>query len=245
MSAMKRCLAWILMATLVGAVGGCRTVRKDSAAADGGRRPTLRLDHPSPYARTQPQATRTGSSASSSKEAAVERLVAESIAEQQKDASKSAYRLRVGDSVIITLRAQEAEQLEMLIDENGNVMLPYIDAVQAAGLTSSELETRIQRTYVEKKIYKVITVNVFIPMRSYFVRGEVRQPGRFPITGPVTLVRAIATAGGLTDYADLKDVRLIRGDKQMKYNLKDIEANPEKDVPVETGDVIIVTRSFI
>ena len=91
----------------------------------------------------------------------------------------------------------------------------------------------------------MLTVNVFIPLRSYYVRGEVRQPGRFALTTGMTLVQAIATAGGFTDFADAGDIRILRGDKKLKFNVKDLEAHPEKDVDLETNDIIIVTRSFL
>jgi protein involved in polysaccharide export with SLBB domain len=173
------------------------------------------------------------------KEEEVERL-----AREARDGSTGVYRLKIGDVVSIMIRTPQAESFEMAIDENGNIKLPYVDIVSAVGLTPAELESRIKRAYIDGKIYKMMTVNVFVPMRSYFVRGEVRQPGRFQLTTGMTLVQAVAACGGFSDFADARDVRVLRGDRRLRFNVRDMETNPEKDVPIEAGDVIIVTRRF-
>jgi protein involved in polysaccharide export with SLBB domain len=180
-----------------------------------------------------------GAGAQAAKEREVERL-----AREMSESPTAVYRLKIGDVVSIAIRTPQAENFEMAIDENGNIKLPYIDIVSAVGLTPAELESRIKRAYIEGQIYKMVTVNVFVPLRSYFVRGEVRQPGRFPLTTGMTLVQAIAACGGFTDFADPRDVRVLRGDRRIRFNVRDMETNPEKDVSIEAGDVIIVTRRF-
>jgi len=156
----------------------------------------------------------------------------------------AAYRLRPGDSVIVMLRTVQTEQHEIVVDENGEIKLPFIGAVKVAGHTAREVEDQITKLYLEGKIYRFITVNVLVPTRSYFVRGEVRNPGRFPLAGSVRLLQAIAAAGGFTDFADVTDIRLTRGDKTYRLNGRDIERNPEKDIEIEAGDTIVVKRSW-
>lgn len=156
----------------------------------------------------------------------------------------ASYRLRSGDTVVIHLRTVQLEQFEMVIDENGEVKLPHIGGIGAAGLTGSELEDRIQKAYIDQKIFRYLTVNVLVPTRSYYVRGEVRAPGRYPLAGSVTVLRAIATAGGYTDFASTSDIRLTRGDQTTRLNGKDIERYPERDIEVEAGDVIVVRRTW-
>jgi polysaccharide export outer membrane protein len=234
----KNSIRWVAAATVALAVSGCGTLswfKKNKGGEDG---PSMRWDRNVPYAAVE---TNKPPSADA-RETEVDRLAR---AAQSGSSSAPAYRLRVGDVVSISIRAPQPEQFEMVIDENSCIKLPFIDTVQAAGLTTSELESRIKRTYIDKKIYRMVTVNVFVPMRSYFVQGEVRAPGRFPLATGMTLLQAIATAGGFSDFADRSDVRILRGDKRMRFNTKEMESHPEKDVPVETGDVIIVTRSFI
>ncbi len=161
-------------------------------------------------------------------------------------ASRTPYRLRQGDPVIIYLRGimPRDDQIEEIVDERGYVTLPYIDDVMAAGRTSSELEREIQRIYVDRQIYRTVTVNVVMPSQSYFVQGEVKQPQRFPIVTGVTMMQAIATAGGYTEFADPKRVKLTRGRDVKIINMREVERDPQQDISIESGDVILVPRSL-
>jgi polysaccharide export outer membrane protein len=158
----------------------------------------------------------------------------------------SPYRLRAGDPVVVNLRdiLPRDETIEDIIDETGAINLPLIGRVVAAGRTTSELENEVQKRYIDEQYFKKITVNVVMPSQSYYVRGEVKAPGRFPLVTGVTMMQAIATAGGYTDWADPKKVKVMRGDKVMEYNARDLEKLPEKDPDVEPGDVIVVPRTM-
>lgn len=111
-------------------------------------------------------------------------------------------------------------------------------------MTSSQLQAAIQKAYLDGKIYRHITINVMIPTQSYYVRGEVRQPGRFALTGGMTILKALAAAGGYTEFANPRRVNVIRMGETFETNVRDIERSPERDVEVQPGDVIVVPRSM-
>lgn len=156
------------------------------------------------------------------------------------------YRLKPGDPVIINLRGIPGgdQQIEDQIDENGAVTLPFINMVQAAGRTSSELEQAVRKSYLDQQIYKYVTVNVIVAGRSYFVYGEVRSPGRFALGPGVTVLQAIAGAGGYTEFANKGKVEILRGSAVIELDARELEKRPEKDRPIESGDQIIVRRSM-
>jgi len=161
----------------------------------------------------------------------------------------SAYRLRTGDPIVVYLRgipgASGGEQsIEAVINEDGEINLPFIRTVKAAGKTATELEQDIQDAYINQQIYKYITVNVVVPVRSYYVRGEIRAPGRFALISEVTLVQAVAAAGGFTEFANPTRVEILRGKTRFSANVRDLERHPERDIKIQSGDVIIVPRSF-
>ena len=157
----------------------------------------------------------------------------------------SIYLLKAGDPLVVYLLGiPDEQQIEDIIDENGYINLPYIGLMQAAEKTSSGLELDIEKAYSEKQIYKRLSVNVIVPTRSYYVRGEVKAPGRFPLMSGISVVQAIAASGGYTDFADPTKVIVVRGGKKIYVNMRELEKNPEKDMDVEAGDVIIVPRSF-
>jgi len=154
------------------------------------------------------------------------------------------YRLRPGDPVVVSLKGiPRPEMIEDIIDEDGFVTIPYLNRVRAAERTTSELERAIRREYLQEKIYKDISVNVLLPSQSYFVRGEVRKAGRFPLVSGVTIVQAIAAAGGYTEFANMRRVKILRGGDTFEVDVKELEQRPENDQELEAGDVIVVPRS--
>jgi polysaccharide export outer membrane protein len=156
------------------------------------------------------------------------------------------YKLRSMDPLQISLLGiPDEKQLDTVIDERGNITLPYInDPIQANGLTTSELERKIQKIYTEGEIYRSITVNVATSAKSYYMEGEVSRPQEYPLTRRITLLQAIAASGGYTDYANKKNISITRNGKIMKFNGKELERHPERDVPVEAGDRINIHRSL-
>jgi polysaccharide export outer membrane protein len=130
-----------------------------------------------------------------------------------------------------------------VIDESGYVSLPYLNMVKAAGKSASELERDIRGLYLQRQIYRDISVNVVLPSQGYYVRGEVKQPGRYPLVSGLTLVQALAAAGGYTEFANTRKVKLLRGGDTTLHDIRELEQHPEDDVPIKVGDVIVVPRS--
>lgn len=226
---------WLLAAIVVGLGPGCAGLR-DRMGGSAGAPPR------------QPQLSASSISLATGSTQAAPRPGGTPAAQPPAETSigdRAPYRLRVGDPVLIYLRAifPKDEDVEDVVDERGYVTLPHLDDVYAMGKTVSELERDIQRLYIEKQIYRNVTVNVVTPAQSFFVQGEVRLPQRYALISGMTVLQAIAAAGGYTDYADRKRIALTRGGKVIELNMRDIERDPKKDVPVESGDVIRVLRS--
>lgn len=156
------------------------------------------------------------------------------------------YRLRVGDDLVITLSGSAGlnEQIETKIDSEGNIKLRFIGDVEAQGLSSTVLEREIRAEYTERQqIYRDITVRVVVPHTFYFIGGEVRQPGRFPMIGRVTLSQAIVAAGNFTEWANNRRVVLVRNNERALINFREIMRDPTQDIELLAGDVITVERS--
>jgi len=157
-------------------------------------------------------------------------------------------RISVGDTVTVTISGLDVEVPPMIkpIKDDGTISLPDIGEVQAAGKTPGELEAAIHNLYVPK-IYTHINITVVLTSdRVYFVRGEVKQPSRELYTGPVTVTRAIASAGDFTDFANHKNVVLIRSNgKRYTINCDRILDGDDPDPPVYPGDQIVVKRRFL
>ncbi|MDD2237189.1 MAG: polysaccharide biosynthesis/export family protein [Kiritimatiellae bacterium] len=174
---------------------------------------------------------------------------AETRSETQEDktvfpTSGKVYRLKRNDGVAIYLRGIPREdQIEVVVGENGYISLPFLEPIYAADKTASELEHAIRDAYIDGKIYRSVTVNVMIPTQSYFIRGEVQRPSRYPLVPGTTILQALATAGGYSEFANARKIKVLRGDAFFFVDAKELEARPELDREVEAGDVIVVPRS--
>ena len=152
--------------------------------------------------------------------------------------------LVIGETVKINITGPPTElpPSEKVINGDGTITLPDIGTIQAAGLTSGDLEKEIHSRYVPA-IYTHADVTVEASSdRVYFVRGEVKNPGRSLYTGPITVTKAITSAGDFTDFANRKRVYLTRGDHRYKLNCDKILGGGAPDPPVFPGDQIEVKR---
>ena len=165
------------------------------------------------------------------------------------------YRIQAGDvlSVVIWDHPEltapfgsfnNAQEQGNVVREDGTIYYPFIGAVLAGGRTAleirNEMETRLAR-YIESPQVDVRVAGY--RSQRFFVAGSVEQPGTFPITDvPLTLVDAINAAGGLTDQADLFDVRLSRNDETYVVPLYEIlfEGDVSQNVVLQHGDVVHV-----
>jgi len=129
------------------------------------------------------------------------------------------------------------------IREDGTISPPYLkEPIIAAGKTIGELERELEKEYVPG-IYKTINVTIRTADRFFYVGGEVRQPSRQIFIGRITVTQAIQSAGDFTDFADQREVRVIRATG--KVDIIDCKAaldDPTRDLPVYPGDNIVVGR---
>jgi polysaccharide export outer membrane protein len=153
-------------------------------------------------------------------------------------------RFHVGDTVTVALTGlpEIIEPHSEPIKEDGTISMPYIGHVQAAGKTAGEVQREIEDLYVPK-IYRHVNVTVNTGDRVYYVTGEVKNPGRQLYAGQMTVTKAITTAGDFTDFANHKNVRLIRANGQViKVNCDKAMQDPSLDPLVYPNDQVQVRR---
>jgi polysaccharide biosynthesis/export protein len=136
---------------------------------------------------------------------------------------------------------------QVMVRPDGMVSLPLLNDVQAAGLTPEQFRLKLLEAagrYVENPSAAVIvrTIN----SRKVFITGEVGKPGAYPLGGPMTVMQLITMAGSFSEYADNKNVAIVRteGGKtvRFKFNYKDYARgkNPQQDIQLKPGDTVIV-----
>ncbi|MEY2906416.1 MAG: hypothetical protein RLZZ408_887 [Verrucomicrobiota bacterium] len=158
--------------------------------------------------------------------------------------------LRSGDQLSIRLAGVPSEDISQVsgaytVDGSGNINLPYIGKIHAAGLRQADVQNSIENAYKVKGIYSspIVTVSVQFD-RLVDLEGDVRAPQRVRYTPDLTLLGAISAAGGFTDYADQTKVSILRSGSRTFINVKRVRQNVEVDPPLQPGDKISVPRSF-
>lgn len=137
--------------------------------------------------------------------------------------------------------------VEDRIKADGTITLLQNQTFHAAGKTRSELEREIHDRYVPR-FFKTLTVTV-LPSpqtRFYYVDGEVKQPGRQVYLSRMTVLKAISSAGGFTDFAKKTAVELTRADgRKFTINSKKAQKEPRLDLEVFPDDKVWVPRSWL
>jgi polysaccharide biosynthesis/export protein len=138
------------------------------------------------------------------------------------------------------------------VDARGNVSLPLIGVVPAAGLTSYELEQSIA-TKLAQDMIRDPQVSVFIKeftSQRVTVQGFVLRPGVYDFQGRATLLQAISMGGGLVEKADQNHVKVIRrksattgADETIVYDLVEIRKSGSPDPVLKGGDVVVVEEA--
>lgn len=137
---------------------------------------------------------------------------------------------------------------DVQVDSNGQATLPLIGSIEAAGLTPNQLSAAIAKGYERYVRNPVVTVNVReATSQTLTVDGQVTEPGIYPVIGNMSLMRAVASAKGASEFAKLEDVVVFRtvDGKRMAalYNLGAIRRGMYADPRVYANDVIVVGES--
>lgn len=159
------------------------------------------------------------------------------------------YRLNAND--LIEVEVLDAENLHRTarVNAGGAISLPLIGPVSVGGLTTEEAEQRIAARYAEKYLQNP-QVSVFIKEFTtdrITVEGAVTRPGIFPLVGNMTLLRALAVAGGFGPIANMTQVMIYRTDDQkhresLVYDVEKIRAGQADDPVIQRDDLIVVQR---
>ncbi|MBU1346889.1 MAG: polysaccharide export protein [Alphaproteobacteria bacterium] len=122
------------------------------------------------------------------------------------------YRLGVADKVRVNVFGEAALTGEFLVGGNGKVSLPLIGETQASGLTISEFQNEVAEALRDGFITEPRVSAEVLNYRPFYILGEVTTPGEYPYTNSLTVLNAVATAGGFTYRADNRRVFIKRAD---------------------------------
>jgi polysaccharide export outer membrane protein len=156
------------------------------------------------------------------------------------------YLMQVGDKLRIEVYKDAQLSQSVQIRPDGKVTLPLIGDIAATGLTPIALRDQITtslRDYVNNPVVTVIVVEGTAP--TAYVVGEVNHPGMVTLQSDMTVLQALAVAGGLKDFADTKNIRILRkkgtGTETISFNYKDaLKGTGGSMVYLQPGDTVVV-----
>lgn len=136
---------------------------------------------------------------------------------------------------------------DVTVRPDGRITLPLLGEIHAAGLKPDVLKDQIQKAagkYINDANVTIVVRQ--INSRKVFITGEVTTPGAYPLIGPRTVMQLIAVAGGLTEYADAKNITIMRTEgaqtRSFKFNYRDVSKGKglEQNIPLLPGDTVVV-----
>lgn len=218
-----------LLKALIGTVIVCALWIEPSAAS--GSQST-----PSSYSTSQPDAA--------------------SISTTQAEASEpSQGQYHIGPDDILFIKILRPDELEQVVTvaPDGSIAFPYIERIHLGGQTLLEAQNTIQKALSEFMKYPVVSVALQQSRsKSFYVYGEINNPGPYTLQDNTTVLRAIAMAGGLTKFASASKVQIIRERENKKGNevlhmdlKKAMQGDASQDIPIQGGDVITVSEGWL
>jgi polysaccharide export outer membrane protein len=156
------------------------------------------------------------------------------------------YRMGVGDVLEVAVWKDEALTRTVPVRPDGRISLPLVNDVTAAGLTPAALRDAIAAKLTAFMAEPVVSV-IVREVRSFKVSviGQVKNPGRVDITGPMTLLDSIAQAGGFTEFANRSRIVLMRVENRQQrrfevdYN-RIISGYGTDNYALLPGDIVVV-----
>ena len=157
------------------------------------------------------------------------------------------YVIGADDVLTIVFWREKDLSADVVVRPDGKISLPLLNDVVAAGYTPEELRAQLVKTaakFLEDPNATVVVKEIH--SRKVFVTGQVGKPGSYPLTGEMNVLQAIAAAGGLLEYADSKEIVVLRTEngqeRHFKFNYKDVVKgkNLQQNIPLKPGDTIVV-----
>ena len=157
------------------------------------------------------------------------------------------YVIGPDDTLVVVFWREKEMSSDVVVRPDGKISLPLLNDVHAAGLTPEQL--RLHLTEAAAKFIEEPTVTVVVKQinsRKVFLTGNVAKPGVYALSAPTTVLQLLATAGGVSEFAKSKDIRIMRTENgravSYKFNYREVIGgkNLKQDIHLKPGDTVIV-----
>jgi polysaccharide export outer membrane protein len=161
-------------------------------------------------------------------------------------AARADYRMGQGDLIEVAVWKEPALSATVPVRPDGRISLPMAGDLVAEGRTPAELEAEVRgrlARFVPEPSVSVMVHEVRSP--RIFVLGEVAHPGAYPLVGAITVLEAMAVAGGTTEFARRGRLVVLRrhggaAPVRIRVNLDEIVDGKARSLPLQPGDTVFV-----
>lgn len=158
------------------------------------------------------------------------------------------YKIGPGDLLEVSVYGEDSlNKKDLVVRPDGNMSFPLVGDVKVGGLTTSQAKDELEKSLREFVPGAVVALNVGqLGSLQYYVVGKVNKPGMFNVAKPLTVLQALAMAGGLTPFASESSILVVRNSGKktvnLPFNYKEIRKgrNIEQNITLERGDVVVV-----
>jgi polysaccharide export outer membrane protein len=151
----------------------------------------------------------------------------------------------VGPSDVLAIRVWGEPEFSgpVAVHQDGKFTLPLVGDLEAGGKTPVEIQDIIAAALKKMVVKPLVTVTVQdVGSKKYYLVGQVAHAGEYPLVVPTTILEAIDKSGGLSDFANTKKIYILRGNKKIRFNYKDVHQgkNMDQNILLEPGDHVYV-----
>ena len=153
------------------------------------------------------------------------------------------YKVGPADVLAVNVWGEDKFSGKYTVHQDGKITIPLLGDIEAGDKTPVEIEAAVSKELTKYVVKPRVTVTVDeVLSKKYFLNGLVAHPGEYPLAVPTTILDAISRAGGLQDFANEKKIYILRGEKKLPFNYKEIKNGKhlEQNIKLEPGDHIFV-----
>lgn len=157
--------------------------------------------------------------------------------------SSTDYKVGPSDVLMIRVWGEQEFSGPVAVHQDGKFTLPLVGDLQAGGKTPVEIQDIVAAALKKLVVKPLVTVTVQdVGSKKYYLEGQVAHAGEYPLFVPTTVLEAIDKSGGLTDFANTKKIYILRGNKRIRFNYKEVThgKNMDQNILLEPGDHIYV-----
>jgi polysaccharide export outer membrane protein len=155
----------------------------------------------------------------------------------------STYKVGPGDILNIDVWHEPQFTGVYTVHSDGKITMKLVGELDAGDKTPNQIQDIVKTALGKYVLNPLVTVTVQeVVSKKYYLDGMANRPGEYALVTPTTVFEAISRAGGLQEFANAKKIYVLRGDKRIPFNYKDVihGKHMEQNIKLEPGDHIVV-----